>query len=274
MRLHTHVVGAPSSAAPPLVFVHGWPDDSRCWQPLLPAFASRRCVLVDLPRCDGAEWRGEDLSFSRLADLLAAALREERRGATVVAHDWGAFVAALVLARAPSLLHRLVLLDVGALPRFSRHPTLFPRALAIASYQAVNALIYALGRAPPLTPLADALNRRWVPLLLPAEEWYDRPVASEVNYFYFHAPSFLLSAAYEEMRAALHAPAVPLLFLYGSGYFHDRRWEEMLASPEWPDCDARRVAPGHWFFRSPQGASLTSAAINEWLCRTESPGRS
>jgi pimeloyl-ACP methyl ester carboxylesterase len=294
--LRTTIVGTPTSAASPVVFLHGWPDDSRVWRPLLPAFSDRRCVLLDLPRCDGEAWEGANLGFDMLACLAAAAIQKEQRPVIVVAHDWGACVAGLLLSSRPELIERLVLLDVGKIPNFfnPRRPTLLLHGASIVGYQSVNALIYLLGLLSWLRPLADRLNALWVPRIcslansaeedllplltatLPAllrprrwqREDYGRPISSQINYFYFHAPRFVSSESFRKMKAALDTPSVPLLFLYGTGAFHDELWEAKLASPEWDQCDAVRIERGHWFFVSPAGAKLTASTIQSWIGRT------
>ena len=92
--LRRTVHGLPS-AEETLVFVHGWPDDSRVWAPMLgyaPLAERYRCVTVDLPCFDGqAGWDPETLGFERLAEMVAAVIREESAGnpITLVGHDWG-----------------------------------------------------------------------------------------------------------------------------------------------------------------------------------------
>ena len=296
--LRTTVTGAPASSAPPVVFLHGWPDDARVFHPLLPAFDKFRCVSIDLPRCDREPWEDADLGFESLATLTASTIERERRPVVLIAHDWGAFIASLVLTRRPELVERVVLLDVGAQPASfvtPARPKLLFVGAGIVAYQAVNALIYLLGRIHLLTVLADWLNALWIPrlcslantaeqmalvpllrdtvpnLLVPRRwhaEDYGRPTSSAINYFYLKAFSFFPSKSYRQMHATLNAPPVPLLFLYGSGSFHDALWEAKLSSPEWPMCDAAFIECGHWFFRRPSGAARTSEAIIRWMDRT------
>ena len=155
-KLRVHVAGDPS-AAETVVFVHGWPDDHTVFEPLLSlpgddALSASRCVLVDLPRADGAGWIGEDLSFPRLASLVADTIRSEsKRPVTLVGHDWGSVIVSLVLRDHPELVSRCVLLDVGAQPRFDT-PALLARGVSILAYFAVNAALLLLGSWGPLRP--------------------------------------------------------------------------------------------------------------------------
>lgn len=278
--LRAAVVGSLSSPEPPLVFLHGWPDDSRLWHTILPAFRHRRCVLLDLPRCNGHAWRSTELGLERLASLIMSELHKEGRPVVMIAHDWGAILASLVLAAQPELIDRLVLLDVGAqapLTRWSLKMLL--HRSAIASYQTMTALIYLLGRLRFCVRVADFLNKWWIRFLVELDahgdrvEAYDRPTASCINYFYIQVPCFLCSKSYQRMNAALNAPRVPLLFLYGSLWFHDERWSQKLKSKECVLCDALHIRSNsqHWFFLNPVGADLTTAAISRWMeCTQES----
>ena len=196
-KLLTHLAGDPS-AAETLVFVHGWPDDQRVWTPLLSCadgdmLSQSRCVLVELPRADGADWEAEDLSFPRLAFLLAETIRSEAgRPVTLVGHDWGCQIVAMVLRDYPDLVKRVVLMDVGVQPRnFLASPWLAFRGLSILSYFCVNIAIHFLGLVKPLRFLADAINARWISLLCkaasPSFSMDDRPTSSSLNYFYAYA---------------------------------------------------------------------------------------
>ena len=153
-QLRVHVAGDPS-ATETVVFVHGWPDDHTVFEPMLSlpgddALSESRCVLVDLPRADGAGWVGEDLSFPRLASLVVDTIRSESDGpVTLVGHDWGSVIASLVLRDQPELVSRCVLLDVGAQPRFDT-PALAARGLGILAYFTVNTAAFLLGRVGPL----------------------------------------------------------------------------------------------------------------------------
>lgn len=153
-QLRVHIAGD-LSATETVIFVHGWPDDHTVFEPMLSlpgddALSQSRCVLVDLPRADGAGWVGEDLSFPRLASLVADTIRSESdRPVTLVGHDWGSVIVSLVLRDHPELVSRCVLLDVGAQPRFDT-PALVARGLGILAYFTVNTAVLLLGLMRPL----------------------------------------------------------------------------------------------------------------------------
>jgi len=96
---------------PTVVLLHGAAGNALSWLPLLPALGDRRLVLVDLPG-HGESPAVEDWSLAVLAEELAAAISAVHpEPLTWVGHSWGGKVAALLAARAPERVARLVLVD-------------------------------------------------------------------------------------------------------------------------------------------------------------------
>ncbi len=258
------------------VFVHGWPDTSAVWSPLIsqPALRfereQRRCVLVDLPVWDGAAWQGEDLSFHRLGALLQAAIREEMASAdvdavTLVAHDWGVIIAALVLADAPQLVRRTVLCDIGASVKRVDSYRLACTWAFICAYFSTNAILFHLSRVPGLARVADAINAMWVPRLCGyGGDDYGRPLTARGNYFYWNAVALMSGGRGRLADAALRSPTQPLLFLHGTGIFHCHEWARGLRARD--GCDAAYVCADHWFFR--REPAKTARIIADWLDAT------
>ena len=127
-ELEHHVVAAPDGTriavrvagdGPPLVLLHGFPQNHRCWLPVLPRLAARhRCILLDLrgygesdaPRDDP---RHERYSKRRMAGDVATVL--DALGiarAHVAGHDRGARVAYRLALDHPDRVDRLVILEV------------------------------------------------------------------------------------------------------------------------------------------------------------------
>jgi pimeloyl-ACP methyl ester carboxylesterase len=109
----------PSGGAP-VILLHGWPDDARTWDKVLPQLhAAGFSTIVPCLRGAGAtRFRSHSVQrsgqLSALAqDLLelADALRIERFSA--VGHDWGARAAYIAAALAPERISRCVALSVG-----------------------------------------------------------------------------------------------------------------------------------------------------------------
>jgi abhydrolase domain-containing protein 6 len=104
------------AAAPALVMLHGYTGSKENWYRLCSLLPRRyRLLAPDLPgwgeseRVDGA-----DYGFAAQADRVAAFLAEVARGPVVLlGHSMGGGIAALVAARHPDRVARLVLLDAA-----------------------------------------------------------------------------------------------------------------------------------------------------------------
>lgn len=121
-----------AGAGPTLVLVHGFTGSKENWLPMIGALGGRyRVIAPDLPGWGDSERRpGENYGFVAQADRLADFLRRlEPAGQPVilVGHSMGGGIAALLAARHPDLVARLVLLDAAGL-RFDDND--FSRAVA------------------------------------------------------------------------------------------------------------------------------------------------
>ncbi|MBR0667953.1 alpha/beta hydrolase [Roseomonas hellenica] len=103
-----------------VVLVHGWPDDVRCWDGVVPGLAADGCRLL-LPFLRGCgETRFHAAATLRsgaiaalgqdLADFLAAL---DLRDAIIAGHDWGARAGYVVGALFPERLSGLVAMSAG-----------------------------------------------------------------------------------------------------------------------------------------------------------------
>ena len=114
-RLAVRVTGD----GPPLVLLHGFPQNHRCWAPVLPRLAARfTCILPDLrgygdsaaPADDAGH---ETYSKRRMAGDVVAVLDALGVGrAHVAGHDRGARVAYRFALDHPGRLDRLAILEV------------------------------------------------------------------------------------------------------------------------------------------------------------------
>jgi epoxide hydrolase 4 len=111
---------------PPLLLLHGFPDDSRVWAPILPALARTQHAIApdlrgvhrsDKPR-GVAAYRIERLvdDVCRLIDTLGGGR------CAVAGHDWGGLLAWVLAAQHPERVSKLAILNAP-------HPCLFARAL-------------------------------------------------------------------------------------------------------------------------------------------------
>ena len=130
-----HVVEAGDPGAAPFVFLHGWPESSRTWAPIMTlAAGSVRAIAIDLPgvgESAGAATDGSKRQIARVVNqfLLTMGLT----GVTLVGHDIGGMVTYAYL-RAYQGIDRAVIMDVplpGVAPweEFVRSPFLFHFAL-------------------------------------------------------------------------------------------------------------------------------------------------
>ncbi len=147
---------------PPVLLLHGFPDDRRMWQPQVDALAAagHRVLAPDLrgygdsDRPLGVEHYGMAHLVGDLEGLLRA------RGvdrAAVVGHDWGAVLAWAFVRARPDLVDRLAVVSVG-------HPA--ARAEAGLEQQLKGSYILAFlvpGLAERLLPLGGWwwLRRAW-----------------------------------------------------------------------------------------------------------------
>lgn len=131
-NLHYAAAGDPD--APLLIFLHGFPEYSGMWQPVMERLADRFHVvapdqlgynLSDKP-ADVARYR-----TTRLVDdvLNFAKAIAPKKKFTLVAHDWGGAVAWAYALKYPDTLDRLVIVNAV-------HPAIFRREIAANPSQA------------------------------------------------------------------------------------------------------------------------------------------
>ncbi len=131
--LRTHVAVGGAADAPPILLVHGWPQNWWVWRAIIPALAERfRVIAPDLrghgwTEAPSAGYDKEQLASDLLALLDALGLTR----VSWVGHDWGGWTGLLAALRAPERFDRL--LAVG-IPHPWTPPD--PRRLAVMlSYQ-------------------------------------------------------------------------------------------------------------------------------------------
>jgi pimeloyl-ACP methyl ester carboxylesterase len=104
------------------IFVHGVPETSSVWQPLVDHLERDDVVLVGLPGFGSPLPDGFDPTMQTYADWLATEL-QAYDAVDLVAHDWGAILALRILADRPANVRSWVS-DMGDLgPDFQWHET-------------------------------------------------------------------------------------------------------------------------------------------------------
>jgi pimeloyl-ACP methyl ester carboxylesterase len=169
--LRTHVALAGTDDQPPILLVHGWPQNWWTWRHVIPRLAERfRVIVPDLRGHGWTEAPAAGYDKQQLAtDLLSLldVLGVER--VTWVGHDWGGFAGLLAALRAPDRIERML---IACIPHLWAERD--PRQLALMlSYQGPLSL-------PILGPrIADPLARR----ILQAGRGADRLAPADVALF-------------------------------------------------------------------------------------------
>jgi pimeloyl-ACP methyl ester carboxylesterase len=108
-----HVVEAGDAHAPPFLFLHGWPESWRAWQPVM-ALASRqvRAIAIDLPGIGESTGDATDGSKRQLADKVHELISKMGlRDVTLVGQDIGAMIV-YAYVRGHEDIRRAVIMDV------------------------------------------------------------------------------------------------------------------------------------------------------------------
>jgi pimeloyl-ACP methyl ester carboxylesterase len=131
--LRTHVALAGPPDAPPVLLVHGWPQNWWTWRHVIPTLAEHfRVIAPDLRGHGWSEAPATGYEKEQLAsDMLAVldALSIER--VTWIGHDWGGWTGFLAALRARERIERLLALCIPH-PWVKRDPR---RLAVLLSYQ-------------------------------------------------------------------------------------------------------------------------------------------
>jgi len=114
---HTYRESTPEAdeSGDPVLLLHGFPESSRMWEPLMEALAAegRRCVAPDL-YCLGESDDPGPATFERNLEALTELHSELDLGrVALVVHDWGGFVGLAWACESPELVSALVISDTG-----------------------------------------------------------------------------------------------------------------------------------------------------------------
>ena len=125
--IRLHVVQAGPQSGPPVIFLHGFPENWRCWIRQLPALVDAGCrVIIPDQRGYNLSDKPRGVKNYRMSELtkdvlgLIDALEYEK--VNLVGHDFGAAVAWSLGIWKPERLHRLGILNVP-------HPAVMQRFL-------------------------------------------------------------------------------------------------------------------------------------------------
>lgn len=273
----------PQPDSPALVFIHGWPDDLTVFR----AYAKELCrtyfcVSLTLPgyptppgftghagnvpkRKWGYTFDEAVLAAKATIDLACAGHVTEKRGVTLVLHDWGCIVGHLLVDGTNLNVHRVVSMDVGARPA-----GLYPVFLAVCiAYQGLLNLCWLLPTflGSPLTLLVSMLLFRTA---MPGSS----AVSSEMNWVYRASWREMLTPGNRTgaKQAAYFCPPKekPFLFLHSvqmppAMRFFGQEFADMVTA----STPVSRVVPmegSHWFLTKYRPKTLQ--LVQDWLKET------
>ncbi len=231
-----------------IVMVHGWPDTWRLWDAQVDWLkSSYRCIRFTLPGFAIDKPR-RVCSLAELVEFLKRVIEQLCPGdpVTLLLHDWGCIFGYEFTIRHPSLVRRIVGVDVGDAGSAALRSTRTFKAKALVfGYQAWLAAAWYVGGLVS-TKLGDRMTR-WMARALrcPSEPSF---ITSGMCYPYF----IQWTRAYGSYRGALHFdPPCPMLYLWGRKkpfQFHSQQWVAALRSR--PGCDALEFSAGHWVMKN------------------------
>lgn len=291
MRTHTidsdgvplHVVEAGDPSAPALLLLHGWPEDHRCWQAVIPHVEDRFRVLAPDQRGFGRSGKPEGTGSYALP-LLAADLHRildalEVERASLVGHDLGGALVWTLGAFTPDRFD-------GAVVLASPHPQRIRQAAIEDPVQWQKSFYVWLLHAGPAGERLLASDGYRV-----LADWAFAGSATPVGLVDAYRKDWSAEGTFTAMggwyranfRPSLYDPAVPLdlppvripvSYLHGEG---DVAFVPGALSGSGAYVEApyrERILPGvtHWITHDAPG--LVAAEIVEWLGgdRSHAPG--
>jgi pimeloyl-ACP methyl ester carboxylesterase len=263
-----HVVEAGDPAAPPVVFLHGWPSSWRSWQDVMAlAAGSCRAIAVDLPGVGGST--GEPTDGTKRA--LAAVVRDlvtalDLRDVTLVGQDAGGMIAYPYLCAYPDLA-RAVIMNVVI-------PGLDPWDQVLANPYIWHFAFHAIPELPET--LVDGHQRAYFDYyydILSADPAAIPPEVRE-EYVAAYASRAALTAGFSWYRAfpqdagdntAATPPSTPLLYLRGE---HERgdlaAYEAGFRAAGLTDVRTARI-PGAGHFAGEESPEGTWRAVADFM---------
>lgn len=181
--LRMHVALAGEEDAPPVVLVHGWPQNWWVWREVIPELADSFRVIV--PDLRGHGWSAAPAGGyekDQLAtDILGLLDRLGVERTSWIGHDWGGWVGFLAAIRAPERFARMLALGIPH-PWVAPHP----RQLAMLGYQGPISLPF----------LGPHLARPMARAILQTGRGSERLAASDLAIFSDNLPSAVTVAMY------------------------------------------------------------------------------
>ncbi len=243
-----------------VLLLHGWPDTAALWDGTVAALARQwRCVRFTLPGFAAGDAAGAR-TLAQVTELLHQVVRQTGGGTpvTLLLHDWGCLFGYHFMRLHPTLVSRVIGVDIGDAGSRAHRAELSGRAkLWILGYQLWLALAWRIGGG-----LGDQMARKLAKAMrVPAPP---QQIRAQMGYPYW----ITWTGTHGSYRAAkpfrVTDPALPMLFVYGRrkpALFHSSAWVQALAAR--PGCRVVEMATGHWVMLA--APADFHAAVIDWL---------
>jgi pimeloyl-ACP methyl ester carboxylesterase len=240
-----------------IVMIHGWPDTYRLWDAQAAYFKDRyRCVRFTLPGFDIDKPR-RAVPLEEMLATLKKIVEQTCPGQRVILmlHDWGCAFGYQLAMRHPSLVSKIVGVDIGDAGTKEHLRSLTAKAKAVVlAYQLWLAIAWRIGgRIGDWMTLWMARAAR-----CPSDP---RFIDSRMDYPYY-IRWMKAHGSYRDM--VRFEPPVPMLFIYGKRkafLFHTPAWADALAAR--PGNQVHGLETGHWVMS--QQPQQFNQIVDAWL---------
>ena len=251
--------------APPILLLHGWPDDLTLWDTLVAELAPRyRCIRLTWPGF-AADASLVLPTFAEINSGIGTVLDQTvgHKAVTLIAHDWGCAFGYHYAMTHPERVARVVGMDIGDArsPEHERSLSTIAR-LGVVAYQWPLQYAFSQARAGRVS-MGDAMARSVARLVgVPGDP---TRVRARMGWPYW----LRFNGGLEGMRGLLPSAQMPMLFLYGRRKpfnFHSETWAKQVAAI--PGCEVHGLDGGHWVML---GATQeeTQRIVLRWLGSVE-----
>ena len=237
--------------------IHGWPDTYRLWDAQAAFFQDRyRCVRFTLPGFDIDKPR-RAFSLAETIATIKNIVEQTCAGKKVILmlHDWGCVFGYQLAMRHPSLVSKIIGVDVGDAGTREHRRSLSAKAKAMVfAYQVWLAIAWRIGGR-----IGDRMTRSMARALRSPGD--PRFIDSRMNYPY----DITWTGSHGSYRGMVRfEPPVPMLFVYGKRkpfLFHTPAWADDLAMR--PGNQVRAFTTGHWVMS--QQPEQFNQIVDAWL---------
>eukprot|EP01064_Diplonema_japonicum_P029424 TRINITY_DN4767_c1_g1_i1.p1 TRINITY_DN4767_c1_g1~~TRINITY_DN4767_c1_g1_i1.p1 ORF type:complete len:317 (+),score=35.19 TRINITY_DN4767_c1_g1_i1:60-1010(+) len=241
-----------SIAKDTILLVHGWPDCGKLWDKQVEALTQQgyRCLIVTGPGFQKGETAGTyGISHEEMGLKLKMVIENNTtsKKVTLLLHDWGCLWGYTLQAKCPSMVKRIIALDIGGIQEPDVATKLF-----FLSYQNYNVVAFMLGGL-----LGGFMNKAFLKLA----NYKSRPLSecpSTLNFPYFHMQKKVWTFNYQQNLYPHRS--VPVA--YGHGLlkpvpFHGPSWITELEATQ--NCETKTFDCDHWI------PTHKPEELNAWL---------